>query len=125
MLGGFRRFRHFVGARRRAIALAAQLNRRKEHTMHAITSSQRSVYRSATSTGSGDAPTPAARLRDWLSGLSRRVADAWRHDAARREFDRLDAGTLRDLGISPSEFDSYWAEAHGRVEATRRRVLDH
>ena len=93
--------------------------------MHAITSSQRSVHRSAASAGSGDLPALAARLRDWLSGLSRRLADAWRRDAARREFERLDAGTLRDLGISASEFDSYWAETHGLVEATRRRVLDH
>ena len=46
---------------------------------------------------------------------------AWRHAVARREFQRLDANALRDLGISPSEFDSYWAESHGLVERTRRR----
>ena len=41
---------------------------------------------------------------------------------SRREFDRLDDSTLRDLGISRSEFDSYWAETHGLAEPTRVRV---
>jgi uncharacterized protein YjiS (DUF1127 family) len=50
---------------------------------------------------------------------------AWRHAVARRQFQRLDAGTLRDLGISPSEFDSYWAESQGIAERTRRRVDTH
>jgi uncharacterized protein YjiS (DUF1127 family) len=47
---------------------------------------------------------------------------AWRYAVARREFQRLDPAALRDLGISPSEFDSYWAESHGLAERTRRRV---
>jgi uncharacterized protein YjiS (DUF1127 family) len=50
------------------------------------------------------------------------LARAWRYTVARREFQRLDAATLRDLGISPSEFDSYWAESHGLADRTRRRL---
>jgi uncharacterized protein YjiS (DUF1127 family) len=122
MHGDCRRFRHFLEPH--ATRCAAQLNRRKEHPMHAITSCQRSGQRLAATVGSGDVPALAGRLRGWLRALLRRLAEAWRYDAARREFERLDAGTLRDLGISPGEFDSYWAETHGLAEATRRRVLD-
>jgi len=50
------------------------------------------------------------------------LARAWRMRAAQREFQRLDAATMRDLGISPSEFGSYWAEREGLVERTRRRI---
>jgi hypothetical protein len=59
----------------------------------------------------------AAQLQAWL--------DAWRERrrraAAQREFERLDAATLRDLGLHAGEFGSFWAEAHGRAERTRRR----
>jgi uncharacterized protein YjiS (DUF1127 family) len=65
----------------------------------------------------------AAGLRNSLRSLSRELAGAWRHAAARREFDRLDDETLRDLGISRNEFDSYWAESQGLAEQTRVRVL--
>jgi hypothetical protein len=35
----------------------------------------------------------------------------------------IDAATLRDLGLHRCELASYRAEAEGRVEATRLRVL--
>jgi uncharacterized protein YjiS (DUF1127 family) len=57
-----------------------------------------------------------------LQSVWHELAGAWRHAAARREFERVDDETLRDLGISRSEFDSYWAETHGEAEPTRRRV---
>ena len=56
-------------------------------------------------------------LRAWQALLA-----AWHYAKARREFDRLDAQTLRDLGLGPSEFGSYWAEAQGLAERTRSRV---
>jgi hypothetical protein len=55
------------------------------------------------------------RVGDWLGA-------AWRYASARRKFERLDAVTLRDLGMSASEFDSYWAESEGLAEHTRVRV---
>jgi uncharacterized protein YjiS (DUF1127 family) len=63
-------------------------------------------------------------LRTALRALWRRAATAWRYAAARREFARLDDHTLRDLGISRDEFDSYWAESIGLAERSRRRVSD-
>src|SRR4051794_4390686 len=48
-----------------------------------------------------------------LRGMARRFADARRQAAARQEFLQLDARTVHDLGMSASEFDSFWAEAHG------------
>lgn len=65
----------------------------------------------------------AGALRDAVNGLRHELAGAWRYAAARREFHQLDAGTLRDLGMSRSEFDSYWAETHGQAEQTRTRVI--
>jgi uncharacterized protein YjiS (DUF1127 family) len=47
----------------------------------------------------------------------------WRYALARRELENIDDSTLRDLGISRSELDSYWAETQGKAEPTRRRVL--
>ncbi|TFZ05530.1 hypothetical protein EZ313_02325 [Ramlibacter henchirensis] len=57
-----------------------------------------------------------------LSQIFTKARDALRFARARREFTRLDAQTYRDLGITPSEFDSYWAESQGLTEPTRRRV---
>ena len=57
-----------------------------------------------------------------LRGLMRKFADRWHYAAARREFACLDATTVRDLGMSRSEFDSYWAESQGLAEQTRVRV---
>lgn len=65
----------------------------------------------------------ADRLRAVRRELLQEVAGIWRYAAARREFDRLDAQTLRDIGVSRAEFDSYWAEAHGLAEPTRVRVI--
>ena len=65
-------------------------------------------------------PTPT--LRGLLGCIGSRLAAARRHAAERREFQRLDAGALRDLGMVPSEFGSYWAEANGLAEHTRLRV---
>ena len=57
-----------------------------------------------------------------LPGVLRALAGAWRYATARNEFERLDSSALRDLGMSRSEFDSYWAETQGLVEPTRTRV---
>jgi hypothetical protein len=61
-------------------------------------------------------------IHNSLRGLMRRFADRWHYAAARREFSSLDASTMRDLGMSSSEFDSYWAESHGLAEQTRVRL---
>ena len=58
-----------------------------------------------------------------LRQLWQKSAGRWRYAAARREFERLDADTVRDLGMSRSEFDSYWAETQGLAEQTRTRVM--
>ncbi|MCM2336784.1 MAG: hypothetical protein NDI66_08390 [Pseudomonas sp.] len=83
---------------------------------HAIPSTRCAASASARSGRSGDG---FAALRALLG----RLADAWRHAAAHREFNRLDAAALRDLGLTRSEFDSYWAETHGQAEPTRLRVI--
>jgi uncharacterized protein YjiS (DUF1127 family) len=76
---------------------------------------------------SASAPAPARTfgftMRSALRAIWRELAGAWRYAAARREFNRVDENTLRDLGISRSEFDSYWAETHGMAERTRVRVM--
>jgi uncharacterized protein YjiS (DUF1127 family) len=64
-----------------------------------------------------------ADLRNVMRAVTRELAGAWRYALARREFNRLDANALRDLGMSRSEFDSYWAESHGTAEQTRVRVI--
>ena len=80
------------------------------------------------SAGAG-APAPARTfatgIRRTLSGMWRELAGAWRYAAARREFNAVDPNTLRDLGISRGEFESYWAESHGLAEPTRVRVMRH
>ena len=60
-----------------------------------------------------------------LRAMLPRVAARRCYAAARREFERLDDASLRDLGISRNEFDSYWAESLGRAEQSRRRVMQH
>lgn len=65
----------------------------------------------------------AAGLRSALRAMLRDIAGAWRCAGARSEFNRVDDSTLRDIGISRSEFDSYWAETHGLAEQTRVRVI--
>jgi hypothetical protein len=59
-----------------------------------------------------------------------RIAHGWQAwQRARRlrrdeaDFRRIDAVTLRDLGVSHSEHGSFWMEAEGLVPPTRERVL--
>ncbi len=59
------------------------------------------------------------RLRSSLHEMT----GIWRYALARRELENIDDSTLRDLGISRCELDSYWAEIQGTAEPTRRRVL--
>jgi uncharacterized protein YjiS (DUF1127 family) len=61
-------------------------------------------------------------LRELLGWATTWLAEARRCAAARREFQALDNAALRDLGMARSEFGSFWAEAHGSAEHTRRRV---
>lgn len=61
-------------------------------------------------------------IRNILRGAIRDFAAQRRFAAARDEFARLDASTVRDLGMSRSEFKSHWAESHGLAERTRVRV---
>ncbi|MEP6772426.1 MAG: hypothetical protein ABI893_11645 [Polaromonas sp.] len=67
-----------------------------------------------------------------LEVLNNKLRKWMREAAARREFAQassafagLDASTIRDLGMSRSEFSSHWAETHGLAEQTRVRVLMH
>ena len=57
-----------------------------------------------------------------ISGAARRLVAAHRAREARIEFMGLDARTLRDIGVSGCEYDSYLAEMQGRAEITRVRV---
>ena len=75
--------------------------------------------------GHGAAWRFAAGLRGALREMWCELAGAWRYGVARREFAQLDESTLRDIGVSRGEFDSYWAETHGRAEPTRMRVTQH
>jgi hypothetical protein len=69
------------------------------------------------------------RARSWLAVIADVPRTLMREAAARRqfviardEFARLDASAIRDLGMSRSEFSSYWAESHELAERTRVRV---
>lgn len=55
------------------------------------------------------------RLNSWMA--------RWRERHAAVELESLDERSLRDLGFTRSELASVRAEAEGRVEATRLRVL--
>ena len=69
-------------------------------------------------------------IADVLGTWAKKWAKKWvKRAAVRRQFAadsdafaRLDASALRDLGMSRSEFNSYWAESHGLAERTRMRV---
>lgn len=72
---------------------------------------------------------PRAPLPHGIGHLLGRVTQGWQawqrarrlqRDAA--DFQRLDATTLRDLGMSSSEHASHWAEAEGLAPMTRERV---
>lgn len=74
--------------------------------------------------------TRVRRLLKVIAGLPGKWARGWARKAAlhrqlaaeSKAFARLDASALRDLGMSRSEFHSYWVERHGLAERTRRRV---
>jgi hypothetical protein len=71
--------------------------------------------------------SPTRRAPSWLqplSALGQGLAGACRASLARDRMPWLDAAALRDLGISRSELPSFEAEADGRAERTRRRLLD-
>jgi len=61
----------------------------------------------------------------WFAPL-RRFAHAVRchfaAERARRELERLDDATLRDIGLQRSEITSLVAEAYGAAETSRRRA---
>jgi uncharacterized protein YjiS (DUF1127 family) len=74
-------------------------------------------------------PTPTPRLSVWQS-VRRSVAafiERWiayrRMRAEHAALARLDAATLRDLGISHSEIGSCIAEFNGSSQVTRRRIF--
>jgi uncharacterized protein YjiS (DUF1127 family) len=59
----------------------------------------------------------AELLRGWLADGRRRAGSA--------ALARLDAATLRDLGIDRSEIGSVTAESRGSSQVTRRRIVNH
>lgn len=61
----------------------------------------------------------SSSLRALLAAPARALAAWWRAAREREQFAALDARTLRDIGMSRSEYDSYMAEAQGRAELTR------
>jgi len=65
---------------------------------------------------------PRLTLRSRLGMLAGVLRLRWQYALAREAFARLDAAAIRDLGMSRSEFDSYWVETHGLTEWTRMRV---
>ena len=67
--------------------------------------------------------SPWQALRDLVRGLARRWELQRDYARARFEFQRVDAATLRDVGMTRSEFGSFWAESRGLTEPTRVRVL--
>ena len=69
----------------------------------------------------------AGALRRIVAGAHwLRIAYAEQRRVAREHaaFERLDASTLRDLGLTRGEYLSYGAEAHGLVPCTRVRIRD-
>jgi uncharacterized protein YjiS (DUF1127 family) len=98
-----------------------------------------SALRAAAANGFGDAgvtaPMPASkptrapasawsRLRRFGTGLIGKWLTGWQARAEVAALDRLDAATLRDLGIHRSELGSYAMESRGVVPITRRRVVN-
>ena len=62
----------------------------------------------------------------WAWDIWRPLVDAMRKRRRDRcdrlAFERVDDRTLRDLGIDRSEYCSYYAEAHGLAERSRRHL---
>jgi len=72
-------------------------------------------------------PGASGALHRLVAGLHwMRIAYAERRRAARAhgELAGLDPETMRDLGMTHGEIDSYVAEARGAVARTRLRVYD-
>ena len=67
-------------------------------------------------------PSFAERTAAQLSRLAQRVREWNQRRREEEAFAQLSDATLRDLGMSRSEFGSYWFEAQGLVPQTRRRV---
>jgi uncharacterized protein YjiS (DUF1127 family) len=58
----------------------------------------------------------------WLHRVLRSWRAARREAAERRAFDALDDAAVRDLGMSRSEYDSFWTELRGLAPRTRVRA---
>ena len=71
------------------------------------------------------APQPGAwrRFRRSVAEFIGRWVEYRRMRAEHAALARLDAATLRDLGIGRSEIGSYVAEFNGSSQVTRRRIL--
>jgi hypothetical protein len=97
------------------------------------------ALRAAAANGFGDAgvtePTPASKPAHATTSVWSRLrrsgtamVQKWLADmhsrAALAALEQLDAATLRDLGIHPSEFGSYAMESRGVLPITRRRVVN-
>ena len=89
------------------------------HT-HTHSSFSRTAYGSALrATASSAGQSLLSRITGGWQAWQR--ARRLRRDEA--DFRRIDAGTLRDLGMSPSEHVSFWAEAEGMAPLSRERVI--
>ena len=74
-----------------------------------------SAHPSGASPSTGFAKFGAALMSAWRQWCLR--------EARRREFEQLDSGALRDLGLCRSEYLSYYVEANSNRVGTRRRVV--
>lgn len=71
-------------------------------------------------------PVVLPTRRGWSARLLDACSDAWRAWRERPcgiRLDELDARTLADLGLGPSERGSVRAEARGEAERTRLRIV--
>ena len=67
-------------------------------------------------------PAWLAALLDAWHGWAERVAQEREARRSLQDLSRLDARTLRDIGLDASDLSSAALEAAGRIEATRRHV---
>jgi uncharacterized protein YjiS (DUF1127 family) len=77
----------------------------------------------ASSAATAPAPDTAPTWRQRIAAAFQDWRDRQRERAIRTSLARLDAPTLRDLGVHRSELSSIDAEWQGRVELTRRRIV--
>ena len=78
---------------------------------------------SSPATSAAAASRLAAQYPAALTALGHALATAFRRAFLAGRQPGLDDATLRDLGLSRSELSSFDAEAEGRVEVTRRRIV--